>query len=79
MLRLLIRHRGFEELSPTAMDSADVTICDMDALPLVLRGTTSEEELARVIAIGSPRPDSVPDAVRWVDPKDFSVLDDVLH
>jgi signal transduction histidine kinase len=79
MLRLLIRHRGFEELSPTVMDSADLTICDADALPLVIKGTMSEDELGRVVAIGTTRPDSVPAAVRWVDPKDFSVLDDVLH
>jgi hypothetical protein len=78
MLRLLIRHRGFEELSPAAMDSADLTICDTEALPLVLKGA-AESDFSKVIAIGSPRLESVPEAVRWVDPRDFSVLDDVLH
>jgi K+-sensing histidine kinase KdpD len=79
MLRLLIRHRGYEELSPTVMDSADLTICDIDALPLVLKDASPETDFSKVIVIGSPRPASIPDAVRLVDPRDFSVLDDVLH
>lgn len=78
MIRLLIRHRGFEELSPTDMNSADLTICDAEALPLVLKSTTSANDAGMVIAIGSPRPESAPGSVRWVDPRDFSKLDDVL-
>jgi hypothetical protein len=80
MLRLLIRHRGLEELSPTTNEAADLTICDVDALPVVLGGDSTESGSAgTIIAIGTPRSDPVPDAVRWVDPRDFSILDDVLH
>jgi signal transduction histidine kinase len=81
ILRMLIRHRGFEELSPMVTDQADLTICDVDALPLVLNGeqSTGVEGLTSVIAIGTPRSAEFPDTVRWVDPKDFSMLDDVLH
>jgi signal transduction histidine kinase len=80
MLRLLIRHRGLEELPATATESADLTICDVDALPTVLGGShTSTTSAGSIIAIGTPRSDGVPDAIRWVDPRDFSVLDDVLH
>lgn len=79
MLRLLIRHRGFKELSPTDMDSPDLTICDTDSLTRVLHGAAPESDLSKVIAIGTARPESIPDGVRWVDPRDFSLLDDVLH
>jgi signal transduction histidine kinase len=81
ILRMLIRHRGFEELAPTVMDRADLTICDVEALPLVLQGNDSELAGGQgdVIAIGPSRPESIPDSVRWVDAKDFAVLDDVLH
>lgn len=80
MLRLLIRHRGLEELASTSPEGADLTICDVDALPLVMNaeaGTSPGK--GSIIAIGTPRADATPDAVRWVDPKDFSILDDVLH
>jgi len=82
MLRLLIRHRGMEELPATAMDGADLTICDVDALPLVVGGEHSSATsggAGSIIAIGTPKADAAPDSVRWVDPRDFSVLDDVLH
>jgi hypothetical protein len=71
-----------EELPATAMESADVTICDMDALPLVLGGEQSSATdggAGSIIAIGTPKRDAAPDSVRWVDPRDFSILDDVLH
>jgi signal transduction histidine kinase len=82
LLRLLIRHRGLEELPPTAMESADLTICDVDALPLVTGTESSSASIGgtgSIIAIGTPKETAVPDAIRWVDPRDFSVLDDVLH
>ncbi len=80
MLRLLIRHRGLEELPPTNMESADLTICDVDALPLVVgREHSSTNGSGSIIAIGTPKADAAPDSVRWVDPRDFSMLDDVLH
>ena len=81
MLRLLIRHRGLEELSPGSTEGADLTICDVDALPLVMGAdkTSGTNGSGSIIAIGTPRGDATPDAVRWVDPKDFSILDDVLH
>jgi hypothetical protein len=80
MLRLLIRHRGLEELPATTAESADLTICDVDELPTVLRGNeASATSAGSIIAIGTPQSHGVPDAIRWVDPRDFSVLDDVLH
>lgn len=81
MLRLLIRHRGLEELPSHTTEPADLTICDVDALPSVI-GThpASTTHLAgSIIAIGTPKSDTTPDTVRWVDPGDFSILDDVLH
>lgn len=81
MLRLLIRHRGLEELAPTATDTADLTICDVDELAVLLgagSGTVSNGA-GSIIAIGTPRADIAPASVRWVDPRDFSLLDDVLH
>ena len=79
MLRLLIRHRGLEELPATTAESADLTICDVDELPTVLRGSEASATWAgSIIAIGTPQSQGVPDAIRWVDPRDFSVLDDVL-
>lgn len=82
MLRLLIRHRGLEELPVTATDQADLTICDVDALPLVMNSVSSSASIGgtgSIIAIGTPKENPAPDAIRWVDPRDFSVLDDVLH
>ena len=82
MLRLLIRHRGLEELSATNMDNADLTICDVDALPLVVgreQSSGRNGDAGSIIAIGTPKADAAPDSVKWVDPKDFSMLDDVLH
>jgi len=82
MLRLIIRHRGFEELPVTSTEGAYLTICDVDTLPLVLNGTVSSAtngNMNSIIAIGTPRPEPTADAIRWVDPRDFSVLDDVLH
>ena len=80
MLRLLIRHRGLEELPPSSTEGADLTICDVDALPLVMNPEASTTHATgSIIAIGTPRADATPSAVRWVDPKDFSILDDVLH
>ncbi len=81
MLRLLIRHRGLEELPSNTMESADLTICDVEALPLVMGAESSSTTQASgtIIAIGTPRDAATPEAVRWVDPKDFSMLDDVLH
>ena len=81
MLRLLIRHRGLEELSSTTTEPADLTICDVDALPSVI-GThpaSTTHVNGSIIAIGTPKSDMTPDTVRWVDPRDFSILDDVLH
>lgn len=80
MLRLLIRHRGLEELPSTSAEGADLTICDVDALPLVMNPEARKTHAqGTIIAIGTPRADATPVAVRWVDPKDFSMLDDVLH
>lgn len=80
MLRLLIRHRGLVELPPTSTEGADLTICDVDALPLVMDSDASTTHgTGSIIAIGTPRAETTPDSVRWVDPKDFSILDDVLH
>ena len=82
MLRLIIRHRGFEELPITSTEGAHLTICDVDTLPRVLNGsvlTATNGSVNSIIAIGTPRPEPTPDAIRWVDPRDFSVLDDVLH
>lgn len=81
MLRLLIRHRGMEELTANSEDAADVTICDVEALSSVLGPgpTSTTRALGNIIAIGTPKSDMTPDSVRWVDPKDFSLLDDVLH
>lgn len=81
MLRLLVRHRGMEELAPTDMERADITICDVDALPLVIAHADTGhngDHAATTIVIGAPGPDA-PSDVRWVDPRDFSILDDVLH
>jgi hypothetical protein len=80
MLRLLIRYRGLEELPSTSAEGADLTICDVDALPLVMNPEASTTHgTGSIIAIGTPRADATPDTVRWVDPRDFSILDDVLH
>jgi hypothetical protein len=81
MLRLLIRHRGLEEVPAHTSDAADLTICDVDALPTVIGTNPSSTTHASgsIIAIGTPKTDVTPDEVRWVDPKDFSILDDVLH
>lgn len=80
MLRLLMRHRGLEELAPTSAEGADLTICDVDALPLVMgRAEASPVGAGSIIAIGTPKSDVTPDTIRWVDPRDFSLLDDVLH
>jgi K+-sensing histidine kinase KdpD len=80
MLRLLIRHRGLEELPSTTADDADLTICDVDELPVLLgAGAASAATEGSIIAIGTPRGDSSPSSIRWVDPRDFSLLDDVLH
>lgn len=81
VLRLLIRHRGLEELPSNTTEPADLTICDMDALPSVI-GThpaSTTHVTGSIIAIGTPKSDMTPDTVRWVDPRDFSILDDVLH
>jgi hypothetical protein len=77
MLRLLMRHRGLEELAAGSSEHADLTICDVDALPLVTG--QGESNAGSIIAIGTPESDVTPDAVRWVDPRDFTILDDVLH
>ncbi len=80
MLRLLIRHRGFEELGPNATDTADLTICDVDELSALLGSPDSgDNDIGSIIAIGTPTADIAPASVRWVDPRDFSLLDDVLH
>ena len=82
MLRLIIRHRGFEELPSTSTEGAHLTICDVDTGPGVLNARPSSATngtMSSIIAIGTPRPEAAPDAIRWVDPKDFSILDDVLH
>jgi signal transduction histidine kinase len=81
MLRLLIRHRGMEELPLNTAEAADLTICDGDTLPTVI-GTypsSTTHATGSIIAIGTPRTDATPEAVRWVDPRDFSSLDDVLQ
>jgi hypothetical protein len=77
MLRLLMRHRGLEELAAGSSERADLTICDVDALPLVTG--QGESNAGSIIAIGTPGSNVTPDAVRWVDPRDFTILDDVLH
>jgi hypothetical protein len=74
MLRLLIRHRGLEELSSTSTETADLTICDAESVT----GAVSANG-GNIIAIGTPRSVPTTDSVRWVDPKDFTILDDVLH
>lgn len=81
MLRLLIKHRGLEELPSHTTESADLTICDVDALPLVTGSdaSSSTRTAGSIIAIGTPKGDPTQESVRWVDPKDFSILDDVLH
>ena len=80
MLRLLIRHRGLEELPATATETPDLTICDVDELPVLLgNGETAGADDGSIIAIGTPRADIPPASFRWVDPRDFSLLDDVLH
>jgi len=85
MLRLLVRHRGLVELSATESSPADLTICDPEALAAIVKaghgaagsGLGSSGD---IIAIGTPPGDEQAEgAVRWVDPRDFSVLDDVLH
>lgn len=80
MLRLLIRHRGMDEVSSDS-DDVDLTICDVEALPSVIGADPSKPApgTGSIIAIGTPKPDMTPDSVRWVDPGDFSILDDVLH
>lgn len=82
ILRLLIRHRGLEELPATTTERADLTICDVDALPLVAGtgpSSATSGSTGSIIAIGTPKEPTAPDTIRWVDPHDFSVLDDVLH
>jgi hypothetical protein len=81
MLRLLIRHRGMEEVPAHTSDPADLTICDVDTLPSVIgtHPSATTQASGSIIAIGTPKTDVTPDTVRWVDPKDFSILDDVLH
>jgi hypothetical protein len=81
MLRLLIRNRGLVEISSNASETADVTICDVDALrDIIGRGASSTTHVSgSIVAIGTPSTVPAPESVRWVDPRDFSVLDDVLH
>jgi K+-sensing histidine kinase KdpD len=81
MLRLLIRNRGLEEIASNASETADVTICDVDALQSMIAGepTSTTHATGSIIAIGTPNARVAPDSVRWVDPRDFSILDDVLH
>jgi hypothetical protein len=81
MLRLLIRNRGLEEVTSNNTESADLTICDGDALQGIIGSGPSSTTHASgtIIAIGTPRNDVAPNDVRWVDPGDFSMLDDVLH
>lgn len=80
MLRLLIRHRGLEELPATNSEAADLTIVDVDELPGLLgTGSKATANDGDIIAIGTPRADTPPASIRWVDPRDFSLLDDVLH
>jgi len=80
VLRLLIRHRGLEEISATANEPPDLTIVDVDELPVLLgSGTKAGADQGSIIAIGTPREDIPPASIRWVDPRDFSLLDDVLH
>lgn len=79
MLRMLIRHRGLIEIPASTTESVDLTICDVEALPSVVGGDESTSKKGgSIIAIGTPRADTPPEHVRWVDPRDFSVLDDVL-
>ena len=79
IVRLLVRHRGYEELSPTDMRGPDVTICDSEALALARRDNESAGTRGRIIAIGRPGSQPEPDDVRWVDPQDFTVLEDALR
>jgi hypothetical protein len=81
MLRLLIRHRGLEELPANTTEPADLTICDVEALPTLIgtHPSSTTHAAGSIIAIGTPKSEMTPDAVRWVDPRDFSILDDVLH
>jgi nitrogen-specific signal transduction histidine kinase len=80
MLRLLIRHRGLEEMPAGATDRADLTICDVDELPVLLGDErTPGNTPGNIIAIGTPRADVSPASIRFVDPRDFTLLDDVLH
>ena len=81
IMRLLIRHRGMEEVPPNAPGEVDLTICDVEALSTVIGTEGSSRTLGTgsIIAIGTPKSDMTPDSVRWVDPRDFSLLDDVLH
>jgi hypothetical protein len=81
MLRLLIRNRGLEEIPSSTADAADLTICDVDELPILLGAgaATGGTDAGDIIAIGTPRADIPPASIRWVDPRDFSLLDDVLH
>lgn len=81
MLRLLIKHRGLEELPSNTTETADLTICDVEALPSLIGShpTSSTHVDGSIIAIGTPKADATPAAVKWVDPRDFSRLDDVLH
>ena len=81
MLRLLIRHRGLEELAPSSTDTADLTICDVDELPSLLGAESGTASTVPAASLRSAphRADMPPASVRWVDPRDFSLLDDVLH
>lgn len=79
MMRLLLRHRGFVE---TVSDSADLVICDtstVDELAGQVAAMKPPGALRDIIAIGTPPASGLPVPVRWVNPNDFSVLDDVLH
>jgi signal transduction histidine kinase len=84
VLRLLIRHRGLSELAEAEPEAADVTICDASSLAAVLAdsnmpATTTLGSRGQIFAIGAPVADRNHDHVRWVDPSDFTVLDDVLQ
>lgn len=81
MLRLLIRNRGLEEVASTATETADVTICDVDALQSMVGGepASTTHATGSIIALGSSSASPAPNSVLWVDPGDFSILDDVLH
>ena len=78
MLRMLIRHRGLVEIPASTTEGVDLTICDVESLPSVVGDESTSTRGGSVIAIGTPRADTPPEHVRWVDPRDFSVLDDVL-